>query len=140
MSENMEVGKLQLKTNRSLFLYIIFSLLTFGIYGLILHCSISTDINLIASKYDGKKTMHYALLAFIVSPITLGIGLVVWFHKFSNRIQGELDRRNIAYSCNAGTFWLWYILGSFILIGPIIYMHKVFTAMNLLSEDYNVRG
>lgn len=34
----------------------------------------------------------------------------------------------------------WCILGSLILVGPFIYTHKLLTAMNLLSADYNVNG
>ena len=49
----------QLKTNRSLLKFILLSLITFGIYGIVVMSSISNDINLIAGRYDGKKTMHY---------------------------------------------------------------------------------
>ncbi len=136
----MDEQKLQLKTNRNLLMYLLWSFLTFGIYALFAFSGISTDINLIASRYDGRKTMHYLLMAFIVSPLTFGIGGIIWYHKMSNRIQNELDRRNIMYSFNALTFWIWVVLGSIIIIGPLVYFHKLFTAMNLLSEDYNVRG
>ena len=48
--------------------------------------NISTDINTIASRYDGKKTMHYCLVLFIFSWLTLGIVPLVWNHKISDRI------------------------------------------------------
>ena len=67
----------QLKTNRGLLKYIIFSIITFGIYPLVFMSSISSDVNVVCSRYDGKKTMHYCLLYFIVSPITFGFG-VFW--------------------------------------------------------------
>lgn len=130
----------QLKTNRGLLKTILLSIITFGIYPLVLYSTISTDINLIASRYDGKKTMHYCLLAFIVAPITLGIGGIVWCHKISNRIGGELTRRGIAYSFGAGSFWGWNVLGSLIVVGPFIYIHKLLKAMNLLCADFNVNG
>ena len=130
----------QLKTNRSFIKYILLSLITFGIYGIVSMSGVSTDINLIASKYDGKKTMHFCLLAFVFSWLTCGIGVLVWFHKLSNRMGDELKRRNIDYKMSAGTFWLWNILGSFIIVGPFIYMHKFFKAINLLAADYNVKG
>ncbi len=130
----------QLKTNRGLVKYILLSLITFGIYGIVCMSSVSTDINLIASKYDGKKTMHFCLLAFVFSWLTCGIGIFVWFHKISNRIGDELKRRNIDYKMSAGSFWLWNILGSFIVVGPFVYMYKLFKAMNLLAADYNVNG
>lgn len=130
----------QLKTNRGLIKLILLSLITLGIYSIVYYSSISNDINIIASRYDGKKTMHFCLLFFIVSPITLGIGAIVWYHKISARIGSELARRGIGYSFGAGSFWLWNVLGSFILVGPFIYIHKLSKAMNLLAENYNVRG
>jgi hypothetical protein len=131
---------MQLKTNRGLLKFILLSLITFGIYGIVVMSSVSTDINLIAGKYDGKKTMHYCLVYFIFSWLTLGIVPLVWSHKISDRIGHELARRGIAYSFGAGTFWGWNILGSFIIVGPFIYIHKLLTAMNLLSENYNING
>ena len=84
MNENTPAR--QLKTNRGLLKFILLSLITFGIYGIVVMTSISTDINLIASRYDGKKTMHYCLLIFLITPITLGIASIVWCHKISARI------------------------------------------------------
>lgn len=136
--QNRPVG--QLKTNRSLVKYILLSIITFGIYGLVVLSSVSTDINTIASRYDGKKTMHYCLVAFIFAGLTLGIVPLVWYHKISNRIGNELSRRGITYGFNAGTFWCWNILGCFIIVGPFIYMHKLLKSMNLLSENYNING
>lgn len=130
----------KLKTNRGLLKTILLSIITFGIYPLVLYSTISTDINLIASRYDGKKTMHFCLLTFIVAPITLGIGAIVWCHRISARIGNELARRGIAYSFGAGSFWGWNVLGSLIAIGPFVYIHKLLKAMNLLCADYNVNG
>lgn len=130
----------QLKTNRGLLKCILLSLITLGIYPLVLMSSISTDINLIASKYDGKKTMHYCLLFFIFTGLTLGIAPIVWYHRISARIGNELSRRGISYSFGAGSFWGWNVLGVLIGVGPLVYMHKLFKAMNLLSADYNVKG
>ena len=137
-SQGKPVG--QLNTNRSLLKYILLSIITFGIYGLVVLSSVSTDINVIAGRYDGKKTMHYCLVFFIFAGLTLGIVPLVWYHKISNRISNELDRRGISYSFGVGSFWGWGILGSFIIVGPFIYTHKLLKAMNLLSEDYNQNG
>lgn len=130
----------QLRTDRGLLKYILLSLITCGIYGLVAMSGVSNDINIIASRYDGRRTMHFCLLTFIVAPITFGIGAIVWFHKISARIGNELRRRNIAYSFDAGSFWLWYVLGSLIVVGPFVYLHNMFKAMNLLSQSYNVNG
>ena len=86
----------QLKTNKGLLKTILLSLITFGIYPLVVMSAVSTDINVVASRYDGKKTMHYCLLFFIVAPITCGIASIVWSHKISNRIGAELKRRGLS--------------------------------------------
>ena len=130
----------QLKTNRGLAKFIFLSIITFGIYGIVVMSGISSDINVIASRHDGKKTMHYCLLIFIVTGLTLGIGTLVWHHRICNRIGDELKRRGINYGFSAGTFWLWGILGSCIVIGPLVFQAKLFKAMNLLCEDYNKNG
>lgn len=130
----------QLKTNRSLVKFILLSLVTFGIYSIVVMSSVSSDINVIASRYDGKKTMHFLLMSLVLSWLTLGIYPIVWYHMMSDRIGNELRRRGIAYDFNAGTFWLWGVLGTLIVVGPFVYMHKLLKAMNLLSEHYNVNG
>lgn len=130
----------QLKTNKGLLKTILLSLVTFGIYSLVVMSSVSNDINIVASRYDGKKTMHYCLLTFLVAPITLGIAGIVWSHKISNRIGAELKRRGIAYSFSAADYWLWNVLGSLIVVGPFIYLHKMFKATNLMCADYNING
>ena len=130
----------QLKTNKGLLKYILLSAITFGIYGLVVMSSVSNDINIIASRYDGRKTMHYCLLFFLIGPITFGIAYLVWFNNISSRIGNELSRRNIAYSFGASDFWLWNILGSLIIVGPFVYLHKLFKADNLICQHYNVNG
>ena len=84
--------------------------------------------------------MNFLLLFFIVGPITLEIGTLVWFHKFSARIGDELNRRGIDYSFGAGSFWVWSVLGILIIVGPFVYLHKLLKAINLINADYNQKG
>lgn len=131
----------QLKTNRGLVKMILLNIITFGIYGLVLMSSVSSDINIIAGRYDGKRTTHYCLMTFVFSWLTLGIAPFVWYHKISARIGRELNRRGISYSFGAGSFWGWNILGAFLFgVGPLVYTHKLLKAMNKLSAHYNVNG
>ena len=129
-----------LNTNRGLLKFILLSIITFGIYGIVVMSSISRDINIIATRYDGKKTMHYCLVYFLFSWLTCGIVPLVWMHKLSARIGNELARRGYQYSFGASTFWLWGILGSYIIVGPFIYYHRLFKSMNMISESYNYYG
>ena len=131
--------KRQLKTDRNTAMIILLSFLTFGIYLIAFWYSNGKDMNEIASRHDGKKTMNFVVVSLLLAPITCGIVALVWFHNISARIGAELRRRGINYSFDAVAFWLWGILGSFVLVGPFIYMHKVAVAMNLLAADYNVK-
>lgn len=130
----------QLKTNKGLLKTLLLSFITFGIYSLVVMSAVSNDINIVASRYDGKKTMHYCLLFFLVGPLTLGIAEVVWIHRISNRIGAELKRRGVGYSFSAADFWLWGVLGSFIFVGPFIYLHRLFKAVNKMNAHYNLNG
>lgn len=130
----------QLKTNRGLLKFILLNIITLGIYSLVFFSGISSDINVVASRYDGKKTMHFCLLFFLVGPLTLGIADLVWFHKISGRIGSEASRRGVGVSFGAADFWLWNILGSLIIVGPFIYLHNLCRAMNAVSAHYNQYG
>ena len=139
--ENTNVApKGKLKTNKGLLKTLLLTIVTFGIYPLIVMSAVSTDINIVASRYDGKKTMHFCLLAFVLLPLTLGIAAIVWYHRISNRIGAELKRRGIDYKFSATDFWLWDVLGTFIVIGPFVYLHKLFKAVNKMNEHYNING
>ena len=129
----------ELRTNRGLFKWIILSILTFGIYDLVMMYHISQEINEVA-KDDGKKTMNYLLLFFILTPLTFGIATLVWWHRICARMGNELDRRGIDYSFGAGSFWGWNIFGALIVIGPLVFKYKFLKTMNLLNADYNNGG
>lgn len=129
-----------LKTNRSFIKVLLLSLITFGIYALVCFGGITDDVNLVCSRYDNKKTMNYYLLVFIVTPLTLGIASIVWMHKICGRIGDELKRRGVNYSFSSADFWLWNVLGAIILVGPFIFLHKFFKAVNLMNENYNMYG
>lgn len=137
--EALAVPALQLPTKRGLGKMIFLGLLTLGIYPTVIWSRIVTELNLAASRYDGKRTVSY-FGAGMLAGITLGIYAWVWMHNFSNRVGDELRRRNIGYSFGAKTFWLWGVLGSLILVGPFIYTHKLMQSMNRINEDFNVRG
>lgn len=138
-SGTSSVPTLKYRTKRGLAKYFFLSLITFGIYGLVVMSHISEEINYVARR-DGRHTMHYCLIFFIFSWLTLGIVSLVWYHRISNRIGNELVRRGLGYSFDASDYWLWNILGRFIIAGPFIYIHKLMHAMNILNADYNAKG
>lgn len=48
-----------LKTNRNILTMMLLSIITFGIYPIIVTCEIANSLNIIATRYDGRKTMHF---------------------------------------------------------------------------------
>ena len=129
--------KLPLRTERSFVAYFFLNIITLGIYSLVQVSHIGREVNLIASEHDGKHTMHFCWIVFIFSWLTLGIASLVWYHRISNRIGNELRRRGVISDFGADTFWLWFILGSLIYIGPYVYIYKRIVAMNQLNDLYN---
>jgi len=130
----------QLKKKPGLIKYILLSIITFGIYAIVVMSGISSNINTIASPHDKKKTMHYCLVFFLLTLPTLGIVPLIWYSRLSGRIGNEAKRREIPAAFGKKTFWLWGILGTFILVGPFIYTCKLLKTMNALIADYNQKG
>ena len=139
MERVIQSPRIQLPANRGLGKMIFLGLLTLGIYPVVIWSRLVTELNIAASRYDGKRTVSY-FGACLLTPITLSIFAWVWMHKLCNRIGAELERRDIGYQFGASTFWLWGVLGSFILVGPFIFTHKLLKSMNLINEDFNIRG
>ena len=52
----------KLKTNRRLWKLIVFGIITLGIYNIVAFEEMSGSLNLIASRYDGRKTMSFSPL------------------------------------------------------------------------------
>ena len=131
------IHKAMLRTNRGLLKYVLLSLITFGIYGIVVKTHISMEIDTVAAPRDHKSTLNYLLVVLILGPITCGIFPLIWYHNLSNRIGDELKARNLGYEFGAGDFWGWGLLGGLILIGPFVFIHKLLTSMNLINESYN---
>lgn len=113
------VRQSNLRTKRSLLKYVLLGLITLGIYDIWQMSEVGETLNLIATRRDGKRTMHYCLMFFLVGWLTLGVGWLVWYHKLSSRIGTEQAARGLPVTVTAATYWLWNILGSLIIVGPV---------------------
>ena len=128
-----------LRCQRNFWKVFFLSLITFGIYGMVVYSHISREINTIASPHDGRRTMHF-MLAFLLCMATCGVFFFVWMHKLCNRIRAELTYRGLPNDFGPKTFWLWGVLGSFIVCGTFIFGIRFMRSMNYLAADYNVKG
>jgi len=132
--------EMPLREKRSFTAFFFFSLLTLGIYSIVQMYHITQEINLIASPRDGKHTMNYLLMIFVLSWLTLGIAPLIWYHRISNRIGEELISMGSHREFGSEDFWLWYIVGSVIYIGPCVYTYKLLHSMNEINAHYNQQG
>lgn len=125
-------------TNRSLGKYIIFSILTCGIYSYWFIYKLAQDVNVICEG-DGRNTA--GLIPFILlSMITLGIYTWFWYYNLGNRLAENAGRYNLAFQENGTTILLWLILGSFLCgIGPFVAMYILIKNTNALAFAYNTQ-
>ena len=126
----------KLKTNRNMWKLMILNILTLGIYSVLFFIPFSFDLDKVAPKRDRSKTMNF-LIAFVLSLFTGSIPLIIWHYQIAARVEEALQQCNIDYDFSTSTFWGWYFWGSFILVGPFVYFHKLCKAMNLLCAHYN---
>ncbi|MDR2618880.1 MAG: DUF4234 domain-containing protein [Treponema sp.] len=114
---------------------ILLTIITFGIYGLYFIHKLAKDMNTLC-KGDGQKTRGL-LFCFFIGLITLGIYNLVWLFMVGDRMQDNAPRYGLSFKESGGTILLWYILGSFIIVGPFIALHIVIKNINALAESYN---
>ena len=120
--------KLQLPVNRHLWKMILFSILTLGIYPIVIWSRLVSEVNIVASRYDGERSMPYFAMVFL-SPLTLGIHSLVWIHKLCRRIGTELQRRQLSYSFGPSDFWIWSFLMN-LLSGVCLGVYGQLTVMH----------
>lgn len=131
--------RVQLPVGRSWVKMLLLGLITAGIYPTVIWSRIVTELNITASGNDGMRTMPYFAM-MLLSPVTLFIYPFVWMHRFCRRVGAQLRFRNIGYRFGAKDFWLWCVLGSLILAGPLVFVHKLMKSMNFINANYNTCG
>lgn len=130
---------LKLPTERKMWKMIVFGILTLGIYPCVVYSKLPDELNMAASRYDGQRTTNY-YVCMMLTACTLGIYGFYWMHTLSKRIGTEVKRRGYEYKFGAGTYWLWGVLGSLIIVGSFVYLHKLMKCMNMINESYNYYG
>ena len=127
-----------ISTNRSLGKYILFTILTCGIYSYWFVYKLAEDVNIMCSG-DGKKTG--GLLKFILlSIVTCGIYAWFWYYNIGNRLAENAQRYNLHFSENGTSVLMWMIFGIVLCgIGPFVAMHILIKNTNALAFAYNTQ-
>lgn len=127
-------------SDRTWWAIFLLGIVTCGIIDIVFWYRTANDLNIMESRYDGKRTMGF-LMMLIFCTFTLFFAFFVWMHRFSARVGDALERRGIEYEFGAGTFWGWGVFGILLLgVGPLVYFAKLCKAMNKISEDFNEVG
>lgn len=134
-----DAPKLQLPTKRSLAKMVFLGILTLGIYPTVIWSRLVGEVNLVASRYDGERSMPFFGM-MLLFPLTLGIHTLVWYHKLCRRIGAELQRRGIDHAFGTRDFWIWNVLLCPLLFGPFVFTYRLMKAMNLLNANFNENG
>ena len=134
MQENM------LNDQRRMWKFIVFGILTLGIYDIIFWWKMINDINTTCGYVedtDSEKSVNYIVL-ILLSMITLNIYLFVWWYKQGNRIKTAGREYGLNIEEKGSTYLLWIIFGSLLFgVGPMIALYLMICNLNKLCSRYN---
>ena len=130
-----------MKTNiesRSMAMWLILTIVTFGIYHLFWVSNTARDTNEMCSG-DNKETAG-ALKYLVFTLLTLGIYPILWWSNFANRLHYTAMHRGVRGTESGNTVLLWFVFGFLICgIGPFIGIYKAFENFNALAGAWNNR-
>ena len=131
----------RLNDQRRRWKYIIFSLLTFGIYGIYLEWTMINDMN-IACGYkerdDSNKSPHY-LMRWLLSIVTISIYTWVWYYKQGNRLKNVGEEYGVKIDEKGSTYVLWRLFGTLLFgVGPAIALYLFICNVNKICHAYNL--
>lgn len=125
-----------MKTDRSLLIYILLTIVTCGIYSIIFWYMYTEDINKVCDG-DGNESPNY-IIVLLLSIVTCGIYGFYWYYKQGNRLQAAAPRYELSFQENGTSVLLWMLLGSFLCgIGSFIAMHILIKNLNAIAIEYN---
>lgn len=129
------------KVKRSALLFLFLSLITLGIYSAVVLSKVKKEYDLLSEDSPSHKSFAPYVVIFLLGFITLGIVPLIYLGYLSDA-YGELLREEgikkpkISY----GTFVLWCVFGSLIIVGPFIAFHKLFKVAAILKTKSNERA
>ena len=123
------------KEDRSLLIYMLLSVVTCGIYGLIFMWSFTNDLNDVSSAKDpdGWRSPNFIIVILLII-VTCGIYSWYWLYKVGNTIQRSGDDYGVRVDESGTTLILWCLL---LGVGGLISYHLMFKNMNKICRKYN---
>ncbi|MBQ7352159.1 MAG: DUF4234 domain-containing protein [Clostridia bacterium] len=124
-----------LTDNRSWLLVLILNGITFGIYGIYLTYVMARDTNIACAK-DGENTKGL-LWVLLLGIVTFGIYGLIWQLMIIKRWANHAQANGATPKCTVLSYLLWNIVGSIIVIGPLVAFAKTINAFNQACMIYN---
>lgn len=127
---------------RRMWKYIVFGMLTLGIYDIYMMWTMINDMNT-ACGYkertdDSCKSPHY-LIFVLLTFVTLGIYGFVWYYKQGNRLKNVGEEYGVKIDEKGSTYVLWMILGVLLFgVGPLVALYLFICNVNKICHAYNV--
>lgn len=122
--------------NRSLWKYILLSLVTCGIYSWFFIYNLANDVNTMCQG-DGETTAglgKYILLTLV----TCGIYAFIWQYKLGNRLCTNAPRYGLTFQENGTTVLMWNLFGILLCgIGPFLAWNIIISNTNKIAAQYN---
>lgn len=120
---------------RSFIAFLLLSIITCGIYGIIYWYQFNEDVNTLCEG-DGRTTSNF-IVVILLSIITCGIYMWVWYYKEADRLYCVAPKYGTTVSEDGTKVILFMLLGLIIAIGPFIGMYILTNNINKLAVEYN---
>lgn len=118
---------------KSLLKYILLSVITLGIYGIVYMYSFTKDVEVLCEG-DERKSYNY-IIVVLLSIITLGIYYIYWLYKEADRLHEKARKQNLYIPDDAVAIVLLSVLLP--LFGNIAAMYMLFDNFNRFASVYN---
>lgn len=135
------MGTKKLNDQRRMWKFIVFGILSFGIYDIYVQWTMVNDIN-VACGYkergdDSSRSPHF-LIMLLLSLVTLGIYTWVWYYKQGNRLKNVGEEYGVKIDEKGSTYILWMLLGGLVLgIGTLVGFYFFLCNVNKVCAAYN---
>ncbi|MFA5449099.1 MAG: DUF4234 domain-containing protein [Clostridia bacterium] len=125
-----------LTTTRGFWKIFFLSIITLGFYGLYYIYRLAKDVNLTCAE-DGKNDVGGLGFFILMSIISFGYYAFYWNYRVCDRMAELIIKNGGQPRITGGGWLLWTILGSFILIGPLVAQVKQIHQWNDVNKIYN---
>lgn len=128
----------QVNAERRLWKYIVFGILTLGIYDIYFMWTMINDMNTACEYREaGNRSPHY-LVVGLLTIFTFGIYNYIWYYQQGNRLKNVGENYGLHIDEKGSTYLMWIIFGILLFgLGPIIALYFFVCNVNRVGAAYN---